>query len=172
MASDISFMQYMRAHGNTPGPTQRPLLTGALSGLFAEIPSGLLLYWSGALSSIEKYFFWDTRLILAADGALMIFSGILYAWIFKRAANDCKGGWLFGISFGFLLWMFAPVTLWQIITNQPIAVGHAAMGLFGSRIVFGFFLGLLFPRVHALVQRRLSEALNKPQPSGELKTTK
>jgi len=54
MARDISFLQYMRAHGNTPAPTQRPYLNGAISGLFAAVPSFIALYFSDALDSIER----------------------------------------------------------------------------------------------------------------------
>ena len=32
-------MQYMRAHGNTPGPTQRPVAAGVISA--AELDGGL-----------------------------------------------------------------------------------------------------------------------------------
>lgn len=164
MAKDISFLQYMRAHGNTPGPTQRPLLTGAIGGLIAEIPSGALLYWSGALASIAERFGANVWSVLAADAVLMILAGMLYAAIFKRAANDCEGGWLFGAAYGFLLWMFAPVTIWQILTSRPAAVGHAAMGLFAAHVLYGLVLGLVYPRIHALVQARLNET---PEESSE-----
>jgi hypothetical protein len=158
MSKDISFMQYMRAHGNTPGPTQRPLLTGAIAGLLAGIPSGAILYWSGAIAAIADWFQTNLGWILAIEAVLMILAGMLYAVIFKRAANDCEGGWLFGAGYGFLLWMFAPVTIWQTVTTTQIAVGGAAMGLFASHVLYGVVLGLLYPRIHALVKMRLSEA--------------
>jgi len=166
MAKDISFMQYMRAHGNTPGPTQRPFLTGAISGFLAGIPSGALLYWSGALAAIAEKFNARFLVILVIEAVLMILAGMLYAAIFKRAANDREGGWLFGAGYGFLLWTFAPVTIWQTVTATAVAVGRAAMGLFAAHVLYGLLLGLLFPRVHALVQRRLSEA---PKPESEEK---
>lgn len=158
MPKDITFMQYMRAHGNTPGPTQRPLLTGAIGGLLAEIPSGAVLYWSGALASIAERFGVDVWIVLAVDAGLMILAGMLYAAIFKRAANDCEGGWLFGAAYGFLLWLFAPVTIWQLFASRPAAVGRAAMGLFAAHILYGLALGLLYPRIHAHVQMRLRDA--------------
>jgi len=155
MARDISFLQYMRAHGNTPGPTQRPYLNGAISGLFAAVPSFIVLYFSDALDSIEKTFSASRPLTLVVYAALMILAGIAYAAIFKRAANDRQGGWLFGISYGFLLWVLGPVTIWQTISNRPVATGHAAMGLFGAQVIFGLVLGLLFPAVHSFLQARL-----------------
>jgi len=158
MAKDISFMQYMRAHGNTPGPTQRPYLTGAISGFLAGIPSGALLYRSGALGSIVEKFNTSFAMVLAVEAVLMVLAGMLYAAIFKRAANDCEGGWLFGASYGFLLWMFAPVTIWQTVTLTAVAVGRAGVGLFAAHVLYGLILGLLYPRIHALVQMRLSDA--------------
>jgi hypothetical protein len=156
MAKDVSFLQYMRAHGNTPGPTQRPYLTGAISGLLGNIPAGLVLYYSGAAQSVADYFGFGAWLALLADAVLMVFSAILYAAIFKRAANDRRGGWLFGISYGFLLWVVGPVTIWQMVSIRPVATGVAAIGLFGAQVLFGLVLGLLFPAVHSFLQARLA----------------
>ena len=115
-------MQYMRAHGNTPGPTQRPLLTGAISGVLAEIPSALLLYYSGASESVAAAFGVQIWIVFAASGGLKVLAGLLYAAIFKRSANDREGGWLFGAAYGFLLWMLGPVTIlqWSFVRDdQP-----------------------------------------------------
>lgn len=153
---DISFMQYMRAHGNTPGPTQRPLLTGVICGLIAFVPSAFLLYITGALVSLAQALKLNLLFVLLLDAALAVIGGVLYAEIFKRAANDRRGGWLFGICYGFSLWMLGPTTIWQMIASQPIAIGYAAMGLFGSNLLYGVALGCLFPRVHYLLQSKLS----------------
>lgn len=158
MPRDISFLQYMRAHGNTTGPTQRPLLTGAIGGLLAFAPFELVMQLSGARESIARGFGISQWVSISISAAVMVVAGLLYAGVFKRAANDFHGGWLFGASFGFLLWMVAPVTLWQLLTGRPIAVGTAAMGLFAGHILFGIALGLVFPWVHFLLQRRLNEA--------------
>ena len=105
----------------------------------------------------------------------MTLAGMLYAAIFKRAANDCEGGWLFGISYGFLLWMLAPITLWQLVTPHPVVVGGAAMGLFGAQVFYGLVLGLIFPRIHQLVQIRLSDVPKNqsyPKLGGEISKTR
>jgi hypothetical protein len=158
MGREISFIQYMRAHGNTPGPTQRPYLNGALSGFTAAIPSLLVFHYSGASDSVALKIGMNLWLVLLLHTSVLIVGGMIYAAIFKRAANDCKGGWLFGISYGFLLWMLGPVTLWETVTSLPLAVGTAAMGLFAAQLVFGLLLGLTYPRMHALVQKRLNNA--------------
>lgn len=164
-------MQYLRAHGNTPGPTQRPLLTGAVSGLLAAIPFAVLLYYSGALASIGSGYSIRIWLVLCVNAGLMILAGMLYAAVFKRAANDCKGGWLFGISYGFLIWMAAPVTLWQLVTSQPIVIGRAAMGLFGAHLLYGLALGTVYPYIHWLLQTSLSDAPERQTFPGTFKNT-
>jgi hypothetical protein len=155
MKRDVSFMQYMRAHGNTPGPTQRPALTGAIGGALALIPAAAVRWRSGAFASAAEasgLHFWQ---VLAVDACVMIIAGVIYAQIFKRAANDKQGGWLFGIGYGFLLWMLGPVTFWQFVTGRPLALGYAAMGLFGSQILYGLTLGIIYPRIHSLIQTKL-----------------
>jgi len=148
----------MRAHGNTPGPTQRPLLTGAIAGGLAAMPSVMLLYYFGALESIARFFGINLWLVILSVAALLTLAGTIYAAIFKRAANDCEGGWLFGAGYGFLLWMIAPISLWQLIAAQPIVVGRAAMSLFAAHLLYGLALGIVFPHIHWLVQIKLSDA--------------
>lgn len=157
MARDVSFLQYMRAHGNVAGPTQRPLLTGAISGLIAFVPYELILDHSGARDAITRGLGLNTWISIGIGAVVMILAGMLYAAIFKRAANDRRGGWLFGASFGFLLWVVTPITSWQLLTSRPLAVGLAAMGLFGGHIVFGIILGLSFPLVHSLTRSKMDK---------------
>jgi hypothetical protein len=157
MARDISFMQYMRAHGNTPGPTQRPVLTGVFSGLIAGAPHLAILYLSGAVQSAARNFGVDVWMMLIASALMSVLAGILYALVFKRAANDVRGGWLFGMSFGFLLWIIGPVALWQAVTERPVAIGIAARGIFGAQVLYGLVLGLVFPHIHFLLQARLAD---------------
>ena len=154
MAKSASFMQYMRAHGNTPGPTQRPRLAGAITGLIAEIPAVGVLWWSGALSSVMQSLSVALWVTLVLHSAAMIVGGAIYGRVFSRAANDVRGGWLFGISYGFLIWMVGPVTVLQWLMDHPIALGVAAMGILGAHLLYGLVLGLLFPFVHRLVHKR------------------
>ena len=157
MAKGASFMQYMRAHGNTPGPTQRPTLTGALTGFLAEIPTLLILWRSGALDSATQSLGLRTGLALALHSVAMVAAGAFYGRLFSRAANDRYGGWLFGISYGFLIWMVGPVTALQWVLARPLAVGVAAMGVLGAHLIYGLALGLLFPWIHRLLRYELSE---------------
>jgi hypothetical protein len=165
MAKSVSFIQYMRAHGNTPGPTQRPILAGALTALIAEIPAVGMLWWSGALSSATETLSLALWVILAFHLAVMIVSGAIYGRVFSRAANDIRGGWLFGISYGFLIWMVGPVTVLQWLIDHPIALGVAAMGILGAHLIYGLVLGLLFPWVHKSLQCELRQ-LKEPHERG------
>ena len=157
MAKSASFIQYMRAHGNTPGPTQRPSLAGAATGAIAEIPAILMLWWSGALGSVSQQLSLSIYLTVALHLVAMVIAGVIYGRVFSRAANDPRGGWLFGISFGFLIWMIGPVTVLQWWLGGPVAIGVAAMGILGAHLVYGLFLGLLFPWIHKFLQCELSE---------------
>jgi hypothetical protein len=165
MAKSISFVQYMRAHGNTPGPTQRPILAGALTALIAEIPAAGMLWWSGALSSVTENLSLGLWVILALHLATMIAAGAIYGRVFSRAANDVRGGWLFGISYGFLIWMVGPVTVLQWLIDRPVALGFAAMGILGAHLIYGLVLGLLFPPVHKSLQCELRQ-LKEPAQRG------
>jgi hypothetical protein len=143
-------MRYMRAHGNSPGPTHRPLLTGAISAQIAAVPSILIRYWTGALESEARALGIDLLSAAGADLAILLGVGILYSLIFKRAANDLRGGWLFGISYGFLIWVVGPVSIWQWVIGRPLATGVAAMGIFGAQLAYGLVLGSVFPFINKL----------------------
>lgn len=155
MAKSASFMQYMRAHGNTPGPTQRPMLAGAITALVAEMPAIGILWWSGAVSSVMRSLSLALWVTLVLHSAAMILCGAIYGRVFSRAANDLRGGWLFGISYGFLIWMVGPVTALQWLLDRPIALGVAAMGILAAHLIYGLALGLLYPWVHRLLQWEL-----------------
>ena len=157
MAKTASFVQYMRAHGNTPGPTQRPLLAGAVTALIAEMPALAMLWWSGALTDAARTLSLPLWTTVALHSAGAILCGAIYGRVFSRAANDPRGGWLFGISYGFLMWMIGPVTVLQWVLQRPIAVGVAAMGILGAYLLYGLVLGLLFPWVHRSLQWELRQ---------------
>jgi len=152
---DISPLQYMRAHGNSPGPTHRPMLTGCLSGLIACLPALLVRYYAGTLNAEAAALGVNVEVAAVAVVATSIVIGLLYAAVFQRAANDTRGGWLFGSSFGFLIWMLGPVEIWQVLTGHSMAGGGAAIGLFGSYVLYGLVLGSVFPLVNKLLQKEL-----------------
>jgi len=149
----------MQAHGYLPGPTHRPLLTGALTGLLASFAALPLLYASGAWHKLSEAVSLRPSMTLVVYIAAMTGAGLLYARIFLRAANDVRGGWLFGISYGFLLWMLGPVTLLQWFNGAPIATGNQAKALMGAQLLYGLVLGTAFPWVHRILQPKLGGRL-------------
>ena len=165
MANTASFMQYMRAHGNAPGPTQRPFVAGAVTGFLAEIPAVFMLWWSGALISATQSLSLRTWVTLLLHSGAAIIAGAIYGRVFSRAANDPQGGWLFGISYGFLIWMIGPVTLLQWTLGRPLALGVAAMGILAAHLAYGLTLGLLFPAIHHFLHSELSH-LKEPAERG------
>jgi hypothetical protein len=142
----------MRAHGQTPGPGQRPRLAGALAGLISGVFGISILEWSRASDSLATALRLEGWIVAALFALVATVAGAVYGAIFRRAANDRRGGWLFGISYGFLLWMVGPVTILQTVVGRPLATGTAAMGVLAANLVFGLILGLLFRPAHRLIR--------------------
>jgi hypothetical protein len=150
-------IDFLRAHGFDPGPLQRPLLTGILTGFVASLPAVavLIIFPSFAVVADQVMGLPRPLTALVLVGSFSL-SGLIYALAFRRAGNDKRGGWLFGAAFGFLLWMAAPLVVLPIITERVMAAGLAASGLFACFLVWGTLAGGLFPYVHDLLQHHLS----------------
>lgn len=142
-------MQFIRAHGYDPGPTQRPLLAGALSALVAAPLASAVFVAFGSFQVTA-----DEVLRLPRAGAALLFlgafvlAGVLYGAFFRRAANDRRAGWLLGISYGFLLWIVAPIVTIPLLGAGAMAAGAAATGFLVAFLVWGLTIGLAFPYVH------------------------
>lgn len=138
----------LAAHGLDPGPEQRPLTAGALAGVAAALPVLAVLEgfdWLGALGAATG----TGRLVAgAACTVAMAAGGWLYGAVFRRAANDRAAGWLFGMAYGFLLWMLVPLPLLQWLPERPAFIGRPAMGLLLGALLWGAALGAAFPLVH------------------------
>lgn len=156
--------RFVEAHGYEAGPTQRPKLAGALSAALAEGPTLALLWASGAAPPLLRSTGLDIASSTAVHIMLVLVAGVVYGQLFQRAANDRHGGWLFGLSFGFLVWMAGPVTALEWLMGRPVIAGAPAQGLFAAYLLWGLCLGLLFPHVH----RRLQAGLDDIQPRGRL----
>src|SRR5688500_3550049 len=132
-----------------------PCLTGLTSGVLAGALSTLIKYLSGALESEASAYGFTHIAAIVISILFFGVAGVVYAAIFRRAANDLRGGWLFGSSYGFLIWMLGPVAIWQLATGRPLATGLAALGLYGAQVVYGLALGGSFPYINRLVQSRM-----------------
>lgn len=159
----MSISPFIRAHGYVPGPTERPVAAGLLSGVLACGPALLIAAAGGGLSEVAQRTGLAVWGVAACSAAFLMAAGALYGRVFMRAANDRRGGWLFGIAYGFLLWLIGPVTLAHWLDVGPLAVGVAAQAIFAAHVAFGLGLGLAFPRGHRLVQqRRRNEKAGRP----------
>jgi hypothetical protein len=139
---------FLSAHGYDPGPTQRPLLAGAISGLLGTIPAVALLWAFGSLK-VEAEILGISELWTIAVGLpAMAIAGAVYSRLFGRAANEVRGGWLFGMAFGFALWAGGAVMVLPLASGGLAPAGHPAIGVFGSLVIWGAALGALLPFVH------------------------
>lgn len=147
--------RFLRAHGYEAGPTQRPRLAGALSAAGAEVPTVALLWVTGALQALSEAMGLGFSTGLGLHAGLVLLAGVLYGQVFQRAANDRHGGWLFGLAYGFLIWMVGPVTALEWVMGRPVITGSPAQGLFLVHLLWGLLVGLLFPRIHRPLQAGL-----------------
>jgi len=141
-------LRMLQAHGLEAGPTQRPLLAGAIAGVSAAIPALSILAGFQSLDAPARAIGTSAVATGLVYAGLMLLGGILYGWLFQRAANDMRGGWLFGMAFGFVLWMLGPVPLLQWLPHQPTLHGYPAAGLLLAQLLWGLAMGVAFPLMH------------------------
>jgi hypothetical protein len=167
-------LRMLRAHGLDAGPTQRPLLAGAIAGVLAAAPALPVLIGFQGLDAPARAAGASVFAAALAYVGLMLLGGILYGWLFQRAANDPRGGWLFGMAFGFVLWMLGPVPLLQWLPDQPILHGYPAAGLLLAQLLWGLAMGVVFPAVHrhlhVSLENRPSSAFQSTGPEAVAQT--
>ena len=155
---------FLDAHGYDPGPSQRPLLSGAISGILATVPAiGILIAFHTL--GVEAGILGLPRMATLGSGwVVMAIAGAAYARFFGRAANAFRGGWLFGLSFGFALWAAGAVLILPLLSGGRTPAGTAAVGVALALIVWGLATGILVPFVH----RPLHESLEKAAKSADV----
>jgi hypothetical protein len=149
---------FLSVHGYDPGATQRPLLSGALSGVLATAPAVGVLIAFGSLRVEAQILGLSTFPTLCIGWAVMAFAGAAYARAFGRAANNPHGGWLFGMAFGFALWAAGAVLVLPVISGGRTPAGMAALGVALSMLVWGLTIGILLPFVHRPLHESLRSA--------------
>ena len=156
---------FLSAHGYDPGPTQRPLLAGTIAGLIATIPAVVILRLFGSLGVEAQILGLSEAGTIGAGLPIMAVAGAAYGRLFGRAANDRRGGWLFGMAFGFALWAAGAVMILPAASGGSAPAGEAAIGVFLSLITWGAALGAVFPFVHRPLHERLETAARRMGPS-------
>jgi len=149
---------FLAVQGYDPGPSQRPLLAGAVSGILATIPAVPILVLSGALRVESTILGLSTIMTLIIGCAAMALAGAIYARTFGRTANNVHGGWLFGMAFGFGLWSAGAVLVLPVVSGGRAPAGAAALGVALSLLVWGLATGILVPFVHRPFHESLEKA--------------
>ena len=155
---------FLDAHGYDPGPSQRPFLSGALSGVAATVPAILVLIGFGALKVEAEILGMSPMATVGLGWVVMAIAGAAYARFFGRAANAVRGGWLFGMTFGFALWAAGAVLVLPLISHGHAPAGAPAVGVAVSLIVWGLATGILVPFVH----RPFHESIESAAKSAEV----
>ncbi len=150
-------LSMLQAHGLDAGPTQRPLLAGAVAGLAAYLPATAVLIPFGSVDALGRATGVSNATAGVAFAGALLFGGLLYGWLFQRAANDPRGGWLFGLAFGFVLWMLGPIPILQWLPDRPTLSGNPAIGLLLGQLIWGLTLGVVFPFIHRRLHVRLAD---------------
>ena len=146
---------FLAAHGYDPGPTQRPYSAGAVSGVIAALPAVGVLWWFGSLETEARILDLSITATLAVGWMAMAAAGAIYARLFGRAANHRRGGWLFGMAFGFAMWAGGAVLVLPLLSGGEIPAGAAAAGVLLSLLVWGAALGIAVPLIHPHLQERI-----------------
>jgi uncharacterized membrane protein len=154
---------FLAAHGYDPGPSQRPFSAGAISGLLATLPAIAVLFAFGSLKAEAEILGMSRLATLGAGWVVMAIAGAAYARVFGRAANSAKGGWLFGMSFGFALWAAGAVLVIPLLSGGRMPAGRAAAGVAASLLVWGAGTGLLVPFVHRPLHENLETASKRAE---------
>jgi hypothetical protein len=154
---------FLSVHGYDPGPSQRPLVAGAISGVLATAPAVGVLLAFGSLEVEARILGMSTLLTLCVGWAAMAAAGAIYAQLFGRAANNVRGGWLFGMVFGFALWAGGAVLVLPILSGGRTPAGQAALGVALSMLVWGLAIGLLLPFVHRPLHESLEKGSRHPE---------
>lgn len=156
---------FLSAHGYDPGPTQRPLLAGAITGVLATIPAVGILYLFGSLRVEAQILGISELATVGAGWLIMALAGALYGRLFGRAANDRRGGWLFGMTFGFALWAGGAVMILPLVSGGRLPAGQPALGVFLSLVTWGAALGTIYPLIHRPLHERLETAAKRMGPA-------
>lgn len=153
---------FLEVYGYDPGPSQRPLISGAISGILATIPATAILMYFGSLHAEAEILGMSELETLAIGWVGMAIAGAAYARIFGRAANAARDGWLFGISFGLLMWAAGAVLILPLISGGRSPAGTAAAGVALSLAVWGAAAGILVPFVHRPLHESIETASKSP----------
>ena len=112
---------------------------------FPQLP---FLYMFGSLAGGNA----DPRsfplLTIGVGLPVMAVAGAILQPPVRPLGHDVRGGWLFGMAFGFALWAAGAVMVLPLASGGGSSGGHAAIGVFLSLVAWGAALGAAHPFVH------------------------
>jgi hypothetical protein len=161
---------FLSAHGYDPGPSQRPLFAGLITGFLATLPATMLLHVFGSLEVEARILDISVASTIVAGWVIMAIAGAVYARLFGRAANDPRGGWLFGMAFGFVVWAAGAVLVLPLVSGGKAPAGEPALGVLLSLVLWGATLGALLPFVHRPLHKSIESESRRVSigPTGSL----
>jgi hypothetical protein len=131
--------------------------------VLATSPAIAILIAFGALR-VEAQILGISQMATVAAGCVaMALAGAVYGRLFGRAANDVRGGWLFGMAFGFALWAAGAVMVLPLVSGGKAPAGTSAMGLFLSLVAWGGALGIIHPFVHRPLHEGIESASKRTE---------
>jgi hypothetical protein len=139
------------------------LLAGAISGVVATVAAMGILLLSGALRVEAQILRMSQGQTIAIGCVVMALAGAVYGRLFGRAANDPRGGWLFGMAFGFALWAAGAVMVLPLASGGMAPAGTAASGVFLSLVAWGAALGIVHPFVHRPLHRSIESGAKQAE---------
>ena len=146
-------MMYMRAHGNSVQRGYRAWQSAAVAGFLAGWPALLLAWRTNGLAALVALMHLSLISMSLVGMGVMVLAGAAYGFMFPRAGADLAGCWLFGLAYGFLIWLIFPGALMPLVVGHPVAVGVAAAGLMFACLAYGLFVGILYPLVLRLLMK-------------------
>jgi hypothetical protein len=144
--------------GRDPEPLQRPRLAGAITGAGAAVVAAILVWTTDSVALPARAIGLSETWLMALSMSGLTVAGALYGAAFLRAANDRRGGWLFGLGWGFLTWALGPITFCQWLLGKPISAGGHAAILLLAHLLWGLVLGLCFPLVQGRIEMKVDKA--------------
>lgn len=151
-------MSFWHLLARDPEPLQRPRPAGAIAGTAAAFVSAALVWSTGSADLPARAIGVPPPLLVALSIVSLGIAGAAYGAVFLRAANDRRGGWLFGLGWGFLTWALGPITLCQWVLGEPVSTGWQAAILLGGHLLWGLLLGTLFPFVQSHIEMSIDKA--------------
>jgi MFS family permease len=151
-------MSFWHLLARDPEPLQRPRLAGGMVGIGAAFAAAALVWATGSADPPARAIGIAPPLLVGLSIASLGVAGAAYGAVFLRAANDRRGGWLFGLGWGFLTWALGPITLCQWILGKPVSAGWQAAILLAGHLLWGLLLGTLFPFVQSRIEMSIDKA--------------